>query len=123
MVLLLGTPFMDLLAASLRYWVSWKLNNDPGWKNVGTRRDVGSCVRTVAETQFAAGRHYLRCFRSRRRRAQNHGLDSKTTIACGPRPEHQPCHLWSGKWLCLRCSEFQSLRDLSSLNGFDRTRI
>lgn len=25
---------MDLLAASLRYWVSWKLNNDPGWKNV-----------------------------------------------------------------------------------------
>ncbi|GHJ88500.1 hypothetical protein NliqN6_4902 [Naganishia liquefaciens] len=29
-----GTPFMDLLAASLRYWVSWKLNNDPGWKNL-----------------------------------------------------------------------------------------
>lgn len=25
---------MDLLAASLRYWVAWKLNNDPGWKNV-----------------------------------------------------------------------------------------
>lgn len=29
-----GTPFMDLLAASLRYWVAWKLNNDPGWKNL-----------------------------------------------------------------------------------------
>jgi 5'-3' exonuclease len=33
-----GTPFMDLLAASLRYWVSWKLNNDPGWKNVSRIR-------------------------------------------------------------------------------------
>ncbi|KAJ8086306.1 5'-3' exoribonuclease 2 [Marasmius tenuissimus] len=29
-----GTPFMDLLAASLRYWVVTKLNSDPGWKNI-----------------------------------------------------------------------------------------
>lgn len=29
-----GTPFMDLLAASLRYWVARKLNTDPGWKGV-----------------------------------------------------------------------------------------
>jgi 5'-3' exoribonuclease 2 len=29
-----GTPFMDLLAASLRYWVVQKMNTDPGWKNV-----------------------------------------------------------------------------------------
>lgn len=29
---------MDLLAASLRYWVSFKLNNDPGWKNVSFSR-------------------------------------------------------------------------------------
>lgn len=29
-----GTPFMDLLASSLRYWVVQKLNTDPGWKNV-----------------------------------------------------------------------------------------
>jgi 5'-3' exoribonuclease 2 len=29
-----GTPFMDLLANSLRYWVVQKLNTDPGWKNV-----------------------------------------------------------------------------------------
>jgi 5'-3' exoribonuclease 2 len=40
---------MDLLAASLRYWVSWKLNNDPGWKNVGPGRDFSNQVRTVAE--------------------------------------------------------------------------
>jgi hypothetical protein len=29
-----GTPFMVLLAESLRYWVVKKLNSDPGWKNV-----------------------------------------------------------------------------------------
>ena len=29
-----GTPFMALLAASLRYWVVQKMNTDPGWKNV-----------------------------------------------------------------------------------------
>ncbi|KAF8974660.1 XRN 5'-3' exonuclease N-terminus-domain-containing protein [Flammula alnicola] len=29
-----GTPFMDLLATSLRYWVVQKMNTDPGWKNI-----------------------------------------------------------------------------------------
>ncbi|KAG9025495.1 5'-3' exoribonuclease 2 [Tulasnella sp. JGI-2019a] len=29
-----GTPFMALLAASLRYWVVQKMNTDPGWKNL-----------------------------------------------------------------------------------------
>ncbi|KAG9317646.1 putative strand exchange protein [Chiua virens] len=29
-----GTPFMDLLAASLRYWVVEKINSDPGWKDL-----------------------------------------------------------------------------------------
>lgn len=29
-----GTPFMDLLSASLKYWVSYKLSTDPGWKNL-----------------------------------------------------------------------------------------
>ena len=29
-----GTPFMNLLAESLRYWVAQKMNSDPGWKNV-----------------------------------------------------------------------------------------
>ena len=29
-----GTPFMSLLASSLRYWIVRKINNDPGWKNV-----------------------------------------------------------------------------------------
>ncbi|KAI0047309.1 putative 5-3 exonuclease [Auriscalpium vulgare] len=29
-----GTPFMDLLATSLRYWVVKKANTDPGWKQL-----------------------------------------------------------------------------------------
>ncbi|KAJ4492874.1 XRN 5'-3' exonuclease N-terminus-domain-containing protein [Lentinula edodes] len=29
-----GTPFMDLLAASLRYWVVSKMNTDDGWKGI-----------------------------------------------------------------------------------------
>lgn len=29
-----GTPFMDLLASCLRYWITQKVNSDPGWKNV-----------------------------------------------------------------------------------------
>ena len=29
-----GTPFMDLLAASLRYWVAHKMNTDPGWRDL-----------------------------------------------------------------------------------------
>nr|XP_019049627.1 5'-3' exoribonuclease 2 [Kwoniella bestiolae CBS 10118]OCF28557.1 5'-3' exoribonuclease 2 [Kwoniella bestiolae CBS 10118] len=29
-----GTPFMDLLSISLKYWVSHKLSTDPGWKNL-----------------------------------------------------------------------------------------
>ncbi len=29
-----GTPFMDLLAASLRYWGAYKVNTDPAWAKV-----------------------------------------------------------------------------------------
>ncbi|CCH58733.1 hypothetical protein TBLA_0A09480 [Henningerozyma blattae CBS 6284] len=29
-----GTPFMDKLAAALRYWISFKLATDLGWKNL-----------------------------------------------------------------------------------------
>ncbi|GBE79391.1 XRN 5'-3' exonuclease N-terminus-domain-containing protein [Sparassis latifolia] len=29
-----GTPFMDLLATSLRYWVAYKMSTDPGWKQM-----------------------------------------------------------------------------------------
>ncbi|KAI9041135.1 5'-3' exoribonuclease 2 [Aspergillus affinis] len=29
-----GTPFMDILAASLRYWIAYKLNTDPSWEKM-----------------------------------------------------------------------------------------
>ena len=29
-----GTPFMDTLATSIRYWVAYKLNTDPAWAKV-----------------------------------------------------------------------------------------
>ncbi len=29
-----GTPFMDILAESLRYWCAYKLNTDPAWANM-----------------------------------------------------------------------------------------
>ena len=29
-----GTPFMDLLSNSLKYWISYKLTNDPGWRDL-----------------------------------------------------------------------------------------
>lgn len=29
-----GTPFMDLLSKSLKYWVATKMSTDPGWKDV-----------------------------------------------------------------------------------------
>ena len=29
-----GTPFMDLLATSLRYWCSYKSTTDPAWKKL-----------------------------------------------------------------------------------------
>ena len=39
-----GTPFMSLLASSLRYWVVCKMNTDPGWKDV---RRSAQCLCTV----------------------------------------------------------------------------
>lgn len=29
-----GTPFMDILAASLKYWIAYKLSTDAGWENL-----------------------------------------------------------------------------------------
>ncbi|KAJ5391837.1 5'-3' exoribonuclease 2 [Penicillium cosmopolitanum] len=29
-----GTPFMNILAASLRYWIAYKLNTDPAWEKM-----------------------------------------------------------------------------------------
>lgn len=61
-----GTPFMTLLAASLRYWVARKMNTDPGWKNVRIRLYLAHKIHI--DTALASS-HYFRCKRSRRRRA------------------------------------------------------
>lgn len=29
-----GTPFMDVLSISIKYWVAYKLNTDPAWAQV-----------------------------------------------------------------------------------------
>lgn len=29
-----GTPFMDILSASIKYWIAYKLNTDPAWAQV-----------------------------------------------------------------------------------------
>ena len=59
-----GTPFMDLLASSLRYWVARKLNTDPGWKGV--------CIYSLyvfrcANSTLIDGSYYLGCQCTRRR--------------------------------------------------------
>jgi hypothetical protein len=62
-----GTPFMDLLASSLRYWVVKKLNTDPGWKNVSD-----FCVACTTDTQLTrrtVASLHLRRQRTWRRRA------------------------------------------------------
>lgn len=71
-----GTPFMDKLAEAIRYWVAFKLNNEPGWENV--------CIFVLSFkefilTHFAAQSNYIRCFSSRRRRTQDHGVHSQST--------------------------------------------
>ena len=56
-----GTPFMDLLAASLRYWVVQKMNSDPGWKNVGYHYATSFSLDRPALLDSS---HYLRRFSS-----------------------------------------------------------
>lgn len=63
-----GTPFMDILAASLRYWIAYKLNTDPAWEKVSFILDCGKFTDSLAQN------HHLRCHCPRRRRAQDHGI-------------------------------------------------
>lgn len=81
LVTMTGTPFMDLLASSLRYWVARKLNEDPGWAGVSLVSLSWPKVRFASDAfvlDRAASGHHLRCISSRRRRAQDHGLYSPT---------------------------------------------
>lgn len=54
-----GTPFMDLLASSLRYWVARKLNTDPGWKQVTPL--IEHCMLVFTMFYFSVASDHIRC--------------------------------------------------------------
>ncbi|KAH0840109.1 exoribonuclease 2 [Lanmaoa asiatica] len=67
-----GTPFMSLLAASLRYWVVEKMNTDPGWKDLQV---VISDASVPGE-----GEHKIMDFIRRQRSNQGHDPNTKHVI-------------------------------------------
>lgn len=70
-----GTPFMDILAASLRYWIAYKLNTDPAWEKVGSSQMCGMLELTCVDEN-----HHLRCYCPWRGRTQDHGIRSIAAI-------------------------------------------
>lgn len=67
-----GTPFMDLLASSLRYWIARKLNTDPGWKNL--------CVVLSDASVPGEGEHKIMDYIRRKRSDPNHDPNTKHVI-------------------------------------------
>ncbi|KAL4402054.1 5'-3' exoribonuclease 2 [Malassezia pachydermatis] len=67
-----GTPFMDLLASSLRYWIAHKLNTDPGWKNL--------CVVLSDASVPGEGEHKIMDYIRRKRSDPNHDPNMKHVI-------------------------------------------
>jgi len=67
-----GTPFMDLLASSLRYWIAQKLNTDPGWKNL--------CVVLSDASVPGEGEHKIMDYIRRKRSDPNHDPNMKHVI-------------------------------------------
>ena len=67
-----GTPFMDLLASSLRYWIAHKLNTDPGWKNL--------CVVLSDASVPGEGEHKIMDYIRRKRSNPNHDPNMRHVI-------------------------------------------
>ena len=67
-----GTPFMDILAVSLRYWCAYKLNTDLAWSKV---TPVNQQFQQTVLTETVES-HHFRLDRSRGRRTQDHGVHS-----------------------------------------------
>ena len=97
-----GTPFMDKLAKSLRYWVRKKLNEDPGWAGVSSflsltlpsiLRETDSILHPVLCR--AVGDYHFGCISTRRRRTQNYGFYSTSTSSPFPQSKYETCHLWT----------------------------
>ncbi|GAA5906738.1 hypothetical protein JCM6882_003289 [Rhodosporidiobolus microsporus] len=67
-----GTPFMDLLAKSLRYWVRKKINEDPGW--------AGLQVIISDASVPGEGEHKIMDFIRRQRAHPSHDPNTKHVI-------------------------------------------
>ena len=67
-----GTPFMDLLAQSLRYWIAHKLNTDPGWKNL--------CVVLSDASVPGEGEHKIMDYIRRKRSDPHHDPNMRHVI-------------------------------------------
>ncbi|GME37229.1 5-3 exoribonuclease 2 [Neofusicoccum parvum] len=67
-----GTPFMDILAQSLRYWCAYKLNTDPGWEKL---KIIISDATVPGE-----GEHKIMEFVRSQRRSQFHDPNTRHVI-------------------------------------------
>lgn len=75
-----GTPFMDILAAALRYWIAYKLNTDPAWEKVRLLHTFFLWQCECSSNLGTDENHYFGCYCARRRRAQNHGVCTITAV-------------------------------------------
>lgn len=67
-----GTPFMDILASSLRYWCQYKLNTDPGWAKL---KIIISDATVPGE-----GEHKIMSFVRSQRASPDHNPDTRHVI-------------------------------------------
>lgn len=67
-----GTPFMDILAASLRYWCAYKLNTDPAWAKMK--------VIISDATVPGEGEHKIMEFVRSQRQSPNHDPNTRHVI-------------------------------------------
>lgn len=67
-----GTPFMDTLAMSLRYWCAYKLNTDPAWANLK--------VIISDATVPGEGEHKIMDFVRSQRKSPSHDPNTKHVI-------------------------------------------
>jgi len=67
-----GTPFMDILAASLRYWCAYKLNTDPAWAKMK--------VIISDATVPGEGEHKIMNFVRSQRNSPNHDPNTRHVI-------------------------------------------